>query len=66
MGLAGLPIIIIANILIILLEAMIVYIQTLRLHLYEWFTKFYDGGGEAFRKLAPSAVRVKLNWEETT
>ena len=63
LGLVGIPIIIVSNILIIMLEGLIVYIQTLRLHLYEWFTKFYDGTGEPFQKLVPETNRVKINWK---
>ena len=36
------------NILIIGLEGLIVFIQTLRLEYYEFFSKFYKGGGRAF------------------
>ncbi|MFH0860134.1 MAG: V-type ATP synthase subunit I [Candidatus Altiarchaeota archaeon] len=31
--------------LILALEGLVVYIHTLRLHFYEWFTKFYKAGG---------------------
>jgi len=34
---------------IIALEGLIVFIQTLRLEYYEFFGKFYKGGGSAFR-----------------
>ena len=36
------------NIFIICFEALICFIQTLRLHVYEWFSKFYKGTGEEF------------------
>jgi V/A-type H+-transporting ATPase subunit I len=36
------------NIFIIAFETLISFIQALRLHYYEWFSKFYDGGGNAF------------------
>lgn len=32
-------------VLILALEGLVVYIHTIRLHFYEWFTKFYKGGG---------------------
>ena len=38
----------IGNLLILVMEAVISFIQTLRLHYYEWFSKFYEGGGKAF------------------
>ncbi len=50
------------NILIILLEGLIVYIQDLRLHLYEFFTKFYEGTGTPFKRLLPERMRTKINW----
>jgi len=34
--------------LVIVLEAIMAGIHTIRLHFYEWFTKFYDGGGHEF------------------
>jgi V/A-type H+-transporting ATPase subunit I len=54
--------VIIFNILIIVFEMLIVYIQDLRLHIYEFFTKFYEGRGEPFRKLFPDRVRIRINW----
>jgi len=35
--------------IVVALEALIAAIHTIRLHFYEWFTKFYDGGGIEFR-----------------
>lgn len=37
------------NLLIVALEGLIVFIQTLRLEYYEFFSKFYRGGGNPFR-----------------
>lgn len=42
-------IIVAGNILIVALEGLIVFIQTLRLEYYEFFSKFYRGGGDPFR-----------------
>jgi V/A-type H+-transporting ATPase subunit I len=53
---------VIFNLLILLFEAFIVYVQDLRLHLYEFFTKFYAGKGVPFRKIFPDRVRVKIDW----
>lgn len=50
------------NLLILAFEALIVYIQDLRLHLYEFFTKFYPGSGVPFRKIFPDRARVRINW----
>jgi len=54
--------IVIFNILIIVFEVLIVYIQDLRLHIYEFFSKFYQGTGTPFRKIFPDRVRVRVNW----
>ena len=37
------------NIFIVAFEGLIVFIHTLRLHFYEWFSKFYEGTGTAFQ-----------------
>jgi len=44
--------------LVIVLEAIMAGIHTIRLHFYEWFTKFYDGGGHEFTpfKLRGSSI----------
>ena len=36
------------NVLVLILEGLIVFVQTLRLHWVEWFGKFYEGTGHAF------------------
>ena len=53
---------VILNLLILSFEAFIVYVQDLRLHLYEFFTKFYTGTGTPFRKILPDRVRIRINW----
>jgi len=60
----ALPMLIVFNILIMLLEGLIVYIQDLRLHLYEWFTKFYEGSGIIFRRIQPKTTYVDIEWEK--
>lgn len=45
-GIAGLPAIIFGNIAVMVMEGFLVYIQDLRLHLYEWLTKFTDDLGD--------------------
>ena len=56
------PVWIILNLLILSFEAFIVYVQDLRLHLYEFFTKFYTGTGKPFRKILPDRQRIRINW----
>ncbi len=36
------------TVLVIVLEAIMAGIHTIRLHFYEWFTKFYEGNGHEF------------------
>jgi len=48
---------------IMMIEGLIVYIQSLRLHLYEFFTKWYDGGSRPFKKLVPEMVYISLSWK---
>ncbi len=44
----GIPGAIAGNLLVMIIEGMIVFVQTLRLHWVEWFSKFYEGSGLAF------------------
>jgi len=53
---------VILNLLILAFEAFIVYVQDLRLHLYEFFTKFYSGTGKPFRKILPDRARIRIDW----
>ena len=50
-------ILIAGNVVIVGLEGLIVFIQTLRLEYYEFFSKFYKGGGRAFRPIAFRGAR---------
>ncbi len=50
-GLSYWLIIVAGNLVIILLEGMVVSIQTLRLEYYEFFSRFFRGGGKPFRPL---------------
>lgn len=52
------------NIGIIMIEGLIVYIQTIRLHLYEWFPKWYEGEGTEFKKIVPKMLYTSLLWEK--
>jgi V/A-type H+-transporting ATPase subunit I len=53
---------VVLNLVILAFEAFIVYVQDLRLHLYEFFTKFFQGTGTPFRKILPDRVRVRISW----
>jgi V/A-type H+-transporting ATPase subunit I len=59
----GIAVLIGGNIGIMLIEGLIVYIQTIRLHLYEWFPKWYVGEGTEFRKLIPQMLYSNLIWK---
>ncbi len=44
------------NLVIVLLEGLIVSVQTVRLEFYEFFSKFFRGGGVAYRPLTLDSV----------
>lgn len=52
-GLGGLLVLVFGNLLILILEAMVVSIQTTRLVLFEFFTRFLTGAGRVFAPLPP-------------
>ncbi|HEV8386139.1 MAG TPA: V-type ATPase 116kDa subunit family protein [Nitrososphaera sp.] len=60
----GIAVLIGGNIGIMLIEGLIVYIQTIRLHLYEWFPKWYGGDGTEFRKIVPRMLYSNLIWRD--
>ena len=49
---------------IMMIEGLIVYIQSLRLHLYEFFTKWYVGGSMPFKQLVPEMVYNSYSWKK--
>ena len=51
------------NLGIMMIEGLIVYIQSLRLHLYEFFTKWYDGGASPFRAVQPELIYNRFRWK---
>lgn len=59
----GAAMIIGGNIGIMMIEGLIVYIQSLRLHLYEFFTKWYDGGSQPFKQVVPEMLYNQLVWK---
>ena len=60
----GYAVLIGGNIGVMLIEGLIVYIQTIRLHLYEWFPKWYVGEGTEFKKLVPKMLYSNLIWKD--
>lgn len=61
----GYAVLIGGNIGIMLIEGLIVYIQTIRLHLYEWFPKWYVGEGTEFKKIVPKMLYSNLVWKDS-
>ncbi len=59
----ALALIIGGNLGIMMIEGLIVYIQSLRLHLYEYFTKWYDGGNVPFKQMVPEMVYNSVSWK---
>ena len=52
-------IVVLGNLGVIILEAFIVAIQTMRLHYYEFFGKFFQGGGAPYEPLALATAQEK-------
>lgn len=52
------------NLGIMMIEGLIVYIQSLRLHLYEFFTKWYVGGAQPFVQLRQELIYNKFIWKK--
>jgi len=52
------------NLGIMMIEGLIVYIQSLRLHLYEFFTKWYVGGAVPFRQIRPELIYNQFIWKK--
>jgi V/A-type H+-transporting ATPase subunit I len=52
-------VVILGNLFVIGLEAFIVFIQTMRLHYYEFFSKFFQGGGSPYEPLTLTSAPEK-------
>lgn len=61
---AAMAMIIGGNLGIMMIEGLIVYIQSLRLHLYEFFTKWYVGGSQPFRQIRPELIYNQFVWKK--
>jgi V/A-type H+-transporting ATPase subunit I len=59
-------IIVAGNIFVIALEGLIVFIHTMRLHFYEWFSKFYTGTGTPFSPFKQKFVYTKVEFTKKT
>jgi len=46
------------NLLVAALEAIIAFAHSLRLHFYEWFSKFYSGSGMRFEPVTTGGVEI--------
>ena len=59
-------VIVAGNIFVIALEGLIVFIHNLRLHFYEWFSKFYPGTGTEFTPFRQNFIytNVVLNGKQ--
>jgi V/A-type H+/Na+-transporting ATPase subunit I len=53
-------IIVAGNIFVLALEGLIVFIHTMRLHFYEWFSKFYLGTGTPFTPFKQKSVYTEV------
>jgi V/A-type H+-transporting ATPase subunit I len=53
-------VIVFGNIAVLALEGLIVFIHTLRLHFYEWFSKFYAGTGTQFNPFKQKFIYTQV------
>ena len=61
-GYISAPMLVVLNLLVFAFEGLIVYVQSLRLHLYEFFSKFYVGTGTEFNSITPKRKHVEIKW----
>jgi V/A-type H+-transporting ATPase subunit I len=61
---AAMAMIIGGNLGIMMIEGLIVYIQSLRLHLYEFFTKWYGDGAQPFSQLRQELIYNNFIWKK--
>ena len=52
---------IIGNVFVLVLEGLLVFVQTLRLHFYEFFSKFYEGSGIQHKPVFVFNKKMDLN-----
>jgi V/A-type H+-transporting ATPase subunit I len=57
-------VVVFGNLFVMALEGLIVFIHTLRLHFYEWFSKFYAGTGTEFKAFKQNFIYTKLTLKE--
>jgi V/A-type H+-transporting ATPase subunit I len=61
-GLLGVVVAVFLNMAVISLEGVIVYIQDMRLQLYEWLSQFYSGTGTPFIPLVSRGAHFTATW----
>jgi V/A-type H+/Na+-transporting ATPase subunit I len=59
-------IIVAGNVFVIALEGLIVFIHTMRLHFYEWFSKFYEGTGVEFTPFKQNFIYTEVSLKKNT
>jgi vacuolar-type H+-ATPase subunit I/STV1 len=61
-GIIGIGLATFSNIAVMSLEGIILYIQDMRLHLYEWLPKFYSGSGTSFTPFVKSGDSFQIDF----
>lgn len=62
LGVPGILAAIPGNLAVVSIMAFIVYLQDLRLNVYEWFSKFYSGVGRPFSPLVSAGKTFSVTW----
>jgi V/A-type H+/Na+-transporting ATPase subunit I len=61
-GVLGVVLAVFLNIGVMSLEGLIVYLQDMRLQLYEWLSQFYAGTGTPFTPLVSGGSHFTASW----
>lgn len=61
-GIVGMAVTVVGNLAIMVVEGLIVYTQDLRLHVFQWFTKFYSGLGKPFVPVVSKGEASVVIW----
>ncbi len=53
-------VVVLGNVVVMAFEALLVFVQSMRLHFYEWMMKFFSGEGRPYAPLSYDGKSLKL------